>query len=214
MIIYQPDRHLLKNFVSKHAKTFHGSVLDVGGGPIRYKHLFDHCDAYTTLDISPETKPDIVASADNMPIEDNSYDGIICSQVLGDVWNVKKAVAEMIRILKPGGVLLITESLFNEQHDEPHDYWRFTEFAWQKLLEDTCAIEIIEHRGGYFQQKAQQCIRYHIEKYNLYFRPILGRVAHILASALGKYAEIRDKMDSSESNKKFPIGHCILARKK
>ncbi len=214
MIIYQPDRHLLKNFVSKHAKAFNGAILDAGGGPIRYKHLFDHCQSFTTLDIDEKTKPDIVASVEDIPLKDSSYDGVICSQVLGDVWNIQQAISEMVRIVKPGGLILITESLFNEQHDEPHDYWRLTKFTWKKLLEEHCKIEVLEERGGYFQQKAQQCIRYHIEKYNLYSRPLLGRVAHVIATTLGWYAAVRDQIDKSEVNKKFPIGHCILARKK
>jgi ubiquinone/menaquinone biosynthesis C-methylase UbiE len=213
MIIFQPDRHLLKKFVCENAKKFTGSVLDIGGGGKRYEHLFRHCDSYKMLDINSDTQPDIVGSVEAIPLPDNSIDGIICTQVLGDVWGTQKAIAEMIRILKPQGLLLITESLFNEEHDEPRDYWRFTKYSWKKLLEDTCKIDVLETRGGFFGQRAQQTIRYRIERHNLYQRPILGRAAHLWALVIGKYALLRDRLDRSKVNKKFPIGYCILAHK-
>tara|TARA_Y100000310_G_C20535390_1_gene740587 strand:+ start:307 stop:951 length:645 start_codon:yes stop_codon:yes gene_type:complete len=214
MIVFQPDRHLLKKFVTEYAAKFSGSVIDIGAGEKRYAHLFGHCEKYQTLDTNKESDPDIVATIENMPLDDSSVDGIICTQVLGDVWNVPKAIDEMLRILKPDGLLLITESLLNEEHDEPYDYWRFTEFAWKKLLEEKCTIELIEKRGGYFSQLAQQRIRYRIEKYYLYERKILGRIAHIWATCIGKWAFTRDAWDKSKANKKFPLGYCILARKK
>jgi SAM-dependent methyltransferase len=214
MIIFQPDRHLLKKFVASHAKEFTGSVVDIGAGEKRYSHLFSHCDSYKTLDVHKESNPDIVASIEKIPLEDSSVDGILCTQVLGDVWDVQQAIQEMIRILKPGGLLLITESLLNEEHDEPQDYWRFTGFAWQKLLEEQCTIEVLEKRGGFHTQAAQQKIRYRIEKYGLYKQKLLGRLAHIWATCIGKFALMRDAQDRSEAGKKFPLGYCILARKK
>tara|TARA_Y100000310_G_scaffold172859_1_gene172967 strand:- start:61 stop:705 length:645 start_codon:yes stop_codon:yes gene_type:complete len=214
MIIFQPDRHLLRKFVAEHAKDFSGIVVDVGAGDKRYKHFFAHCEGYQTLDTDEASEPDIVASVEKIPLEDGSVDGIICTQVLGDVWDVQKAVEEMVRILKPGGALLITESLLNEEHDEPQDYWRFTEFTWKKLLEEKCSLEVLEKRGGYFAQMAQQRIRFRIEKHHLYTRKILGRLAHVWACVIGKWALLRDGWDRSDANKKFPIGYCILARKK
>jgi len=214
MIIFQPDRHLLRKFVATHANKLSGFVIDIGAGKKRYAHLFSHCEKYQTLDTDPETNPDIAAPIENIPLEDASVDGIICTQVLGDIWDVQKAIDEMLRVLKPGGMILITESLLNEEHDEPHDYWRFTEFTWKKLLEGKCAIEVIEKRGGFFAQAAQQRIRYRIEKHGLCKRKILGRIAHIWAYLLGNWALKRDSWDGSAANKKFPLGYCILARKK
>lgn len=214
MIIFQPDRHLLKKFVASHAKEFTGSVVDIGAGEKRYSHLFNHCDSYKTLDVHKESNPDIVASIDKIPLEDSSVDGVLCTQVLGDVWDVHRAIQEMIRILKPGGLLLITESLLNEEHDEPQDYWRFTEFAWKKLLEDKCTIEVLQKRGGFFTQAVQQKIRYLIERHHLYERAILGRFAHIWATFVGNWAMMKDRRDTSDAGKKFPLGYCILARKK
>lgn len=213
MFIFQPDRHLLGRFVAAHAPKMSGDVLDLGGGSRRYVHLFAHCKNYRILDLNPDTHPDIVASVEHIPLPDHTVDGIVCTQVLGDVPDVRLAITEMGRILKKGGALLITESLFNEQHDEPNDYWRFTEFAWRHLLEPMFSIESMERRGGYFSMRCQNSLRYLIEKYSLYRRPLLGRLVNVWATCSGKYALMRDALDNSPVKNKFPIGHCIFARK-
>lgn len=214
MIIFQPDREYLKRFIAKYTRKMEGSVLDVGGGTRRYAHLFKHCKEYRVLDLNAEVAPDIVASAEKIPLLDASVDGILCSQVLGDIPNVTTAIGEMTRILKPGGHILLTESLFNEQHDEPYDFWRFTAFAWQLLLHDNFVIEVLEPRGGFYSSRAQNQIRYRIEKHRLYQRPIVGRLAHLWATCIGKYAIWHDTWDDSAANQKFPIGFCVFARKK
>ncbi|MBI4129252.1 class I SAM-dependent methyltransferase [Candidatus Peregrinibacteria bacterium] len=214
MLIFQPDRELLHRFVAKHAPTMRGKILDIGGGNRRYASLFTNAASFETLDIDPLQKPDIVASVESLPIADATYDGLLCTQVLGDVWDIRRAIGEMVRVLKPGGFLLITESLFNEEHDAPQDFWRFTQYALRKLLEPSCEIRALEARGGYFSQRAQQAIRYRIEKYDLYHRPILGRLAHVWALAIGRIAIARDRRDRSDANQKFPIGYCLLACKR
>lgn len=214
MIIFQPDRELLRRFVAAHAPAMRGRILDIGGGNRRYATLFTHATSFEVADIDPAQNPDIVASAESLPMENATYDGILCTQVLGDVWDVPRAVAEMIRVLKPGGLLLLTESLLNEEHDAPRDFWRFTQEALRKLLEPSCEIRALEARGGYFSQRAQQAIRYRIEKYDLYHRPLIGRYAHVWASLIGRIAIARDRRDPSAANRKFPLGYCLLAYKK
>lgn len=207
MVIFQPDRHLLLAFMKKHAKSLQGSVLDVGGGPRRYAALFKHCD-YKTLDVEESYKPNIISSAEEIPLNDASLDGIICSQMLGDVWDVKKAITEIARTLKKGGKIIITESLLSEEHDVPHDYWRFTKYTWKKLLEEHFTIDVLEPRGGYHTQKAQNSIRYHINKYNLYKKPFLSRLFHLWALCTGHWAIMCDKGQSPNG---FTLGYCIKA---
>lgn len=213
MFIFQPDRRLLRAFVAAHAPGFSGNVLDVGGGTRRYADLFRHCN-YTILDPDEASKPNIVGTAEAIPLGDASVDGVVCTQVLGDVWDTRAAIAEMHRVLKPGGRLLITESLFNEEHDEPRDYWRFTQFAWKTLLGDGFDILLLEPRGGYHSQKLQNAIRHRIERDKLYANPLLGRLWNLWWSITGPRAIRRDACSRDAANKKFPIGYCILARKR
>lgn len=214
MIIAQPDRRLLKRFLEKNAPSLQGDILDVGGGKRRYADLFAAAKSYRCLDINPAVKPDILASAENIPLPDNSTDTIICCQVLGDVWDVPAAIGEMMRVLRPGGHLLITEALHAELHDEPCDYWRFTPFAWKTFLEGKCEILQLETRGGYHTLRLQQHLRYFIEKWHLYDRALLGRLANLYALPRCIVAEWRDRGSNSALREKFAIGTNILARKR
>ncbi len=214
MRIAQPDRELLKEFIEKQSPLFSGDILDVGGGTGRYRGYFTHAKRYRILDPDPALKPDIVGSAEEIPLQDASVDGVVCTQVLGDVWDVRTAVAEMARVLRPGGLLIITESLINELHDEPHDYWRITPESWAKLLSPFFEIVSIEARGGYFSMRTQNSIRRMIEKYSLYKRPVAGRVAGIIAAVGTWYAKQRDSGEKEDLRRKFAIGFNILAKKK
>ncbi len=214
MRITQPDRELLKKFVAAHAPSLTGDILDVGGAGGRYKGFFKNAKTYRVLDPDTSQHPDIVGTAEEIPLPDRSIDAIVCTQVLGDVWDLPKAISEMARILRPGGSLLITESLMNELHDEPHDYWRITPQSWIKLLSPAFDIDLLEARGGYFSMKTQNAIRRMIEKYRLYDRPLLGRMMNILASFMTRAADARDSREDESLRRKFAIGFNILAKKK
>jgi SAM-dependent methyltransferase len=212
--IFQPERHLLREFVASHAPKFSGDVLDIGGGKGRYRTLFKNARSYRILDVDPANTPDIVASADHIPLPDSSVDGIVCTQVLGDVWDVPLVIAEMLRVLKKGGLLLITESLHCEFHDEPRDYWRFTAETWKKLFEGTCEFLVLEERGGYFSLRVQQYVRRMILRHRPYERPILGRIFNIYATLIGRRALRKDARSHREINGRFALGHSLLLQKR
>ncbi|KKW42407.1 MAG: hypothetical protein UY90_C0038G0006 [Candidatus Peregrinibacteria bacterium GW2011_GWA2_54_9] len=121
-------------------------------------------------------------------------------------------VDEIIRVLKPGGLLMLTESYVAELHDEPRDYWRFSGEALTKLVGGTCDVLVLEPRGGYYSLQAQQKIRYLIDRYDLYNRPFLGKVVNSYALVTGYSAIYRDRR--RKRNGKITIGYNLLARKK
>jgi len=213
-IIFNPGRMLLEKQIRKYATHIKGVVLDVGsGGFLRYRDLFNF-EKYVTLDINPEIKPDIVASADNIPLEKNSIDSIICTQVLGDTINPSAVIKEFNRILKVNGVVLLTESLLNELHDEPNDFWRFTRFSLKYIFENN-GFEIIEieQRGGFFTSRAQLKIRYLIDRFNLYQKK-WAFIFEPFITIYGRFMLFLDKIDKSRANKKHALGWCVLAKKK
>jgi SAM-dependent methyltransferase len=214
MTIFQTDRQLLLQFVAEHGPKFHGFVLDVGGGGGRYSRLFRHVKRYAILDADAAKKPNIVATVEKIPLDDESVDGIICTQVLGDVFDVQKAADEMMRVLKPGGLLLVTESWVADLHDEPHDYWRFSGEALTRLFGAGCDVLIVEPRGGYHSLQCQQSIRYLIDRFDLYRRPLLGRIVNCYALATGHLALYRDRKGRDRNNGEFTIGYNLLAKKK
>ena len=67
----------------------------------------------------------------------NEFDSIICMCVLEHIYDFHKAIKNMYKALKPNGNVIISIPLLYPLHDEPHDYWRFTEHSIRKLFTGT-----------------------------------------------------------------------------
>src|SRR3989344_6552248 len=162
--IYKTGRIELREQIKKYSYYIKGDVLDVGAGNYsRYVDLFNY-DKYARMNVRPGGNTDVVGRVENIPCSNNSFDSIVCTQVLGDVYELHKAFSELYRVLKPGGYLLVTESLFDPLHDEPHDYWRFTRNSFRRLSEDAgFQVKVLEPRGGYWSVLTQLEQRYWLE---------------------------------------------------
>jgi len=80
-----------------------------------------------SVDIDAAVHPDIVADAHDLHmIADNSADGVFTSSVLEHVRDPWKVVAEMERILKPGGYVFISVPFMFPYHADPDDFWRMS----------------------------------------------------------------------------------------
>lgn len=77
---------------------------------------------------------DRVEDLANLSLADNSVPTIICVETLEHVFEARKAVAEMVRVLKPGGMMLVAAPLDFHIHDHPSDYWRLTPSCLERLL--------------------------------------------------------------------------------
>ena len=214
MQIFQPDRFLLAAFVAAHAKELTGNLLDVGGGNgKRYRALFPHVTTYKTLDPDLAAQPDIVGVAEQIPLPDASVDSILCTEMLMDCLHPEQAIAEMARVLKPGGTLLLSASFMGALYNEPHNFWRFTPYSLERLLQPYFSSIALERRGGYFALRTQQRVRYLIERFDLYHRPLLGRMVSLWSAVFGRLAIARDRRDDSKANRKFAIGYHLTARR-
>jgi len=148
--IYKAGRAELYEQVKRHGHLIKGNVLDIGArGSSRYKHFFNYTEYYP-MDIEAGEGIDRVGRIENIPYSSDTFDSVVCIQVLGDVFELKTAFSEMYRVLRPKGVLLATESLFDPLHDEPNDYWRFTSHSLRRLAEEAgFTVMKIEGRGNY-----------------------------------------------------------------
>jgi len=114
-------------------------VLDAGAGEGPYRALFAHCE-YVTLDWPGTVHPaargaDVVADLHDVPLEEASIDAVVCTEVLEHVADPALVLAELHRVLRPGGRLLVTVPFVNELHEEPHDHYRYTSHGLRGLLE-------------------------------------------------------------------------------
>ena len=215
MIVTQPDRVLLRQQVASLAHNLQGNILDVGGGDgKRYKSLFLHAKSFRCLDTNTELQPDILGSAEDIPLQDNSVDSVLCTQVLEHVAHPRKVLQEIHRILVPGGKALLTVPQWNELHEEPHDYYRYTCFGIRLLCEEeNFSVLEVDQRGGYHACKAQLRIRYFIDRW----QPYSNRVAMFILGPITKFytsiAIWRDSIDSSTANQKHAIGWAVVIQK-
>lgn len=132
------------------------SVLDVGAGTCPYKKYFKHCK-YTSQDFCAEnyglnySHIDIKSEIYNIPVEDNSFDYVLCTQVLEHLYRPDVALTELYRILKKGGELWLTCPGFWEEHDVPNDFFRYTRYSLEQLACDTgFEVEYIVPQVGRF----------------------------------------------------------------
>lgn len=93
---------------------------------------------FKTADIDPQWRPDYVQDICKTDFPDNHWDMVILSQTLEHIFDFRKAIAEIYRIVKPGGYAIIDSPFMYIHHPEANfaDYWRFSPQALQKLIEE------------------------------------------------------------------------------
>lgn len=140
----------VRNFMKESGEAWgdkFGLLLDVapqdheGARP-----YFPEAVAVETLDIDPAAGAtycaDLCRTNENVP--SGHFDIVVCTEVLEHVLNPFAAVAEIRRVLKPGGLLLASSPFNFRIHGPLPDCWRFTEHGWRALL---AAFESVELRA-------------------------------------------------------------------
>lgn len=105
-------------------------ILNLGSGIKRIR------PDVINVDFLPFKNVDIVADITHLPFADNSIDAVINEFVLEHVKNPATIIAEIKRVLKPGGLLYLTAPFVEGFHSSPHDYQRWTKTGLQNLMRD------------------------------------------------------------------------------
>ena len=91
---------------------------------------------FVGLDMRAGPGVDRVENVERLSCADGSAGTVLCLNTLEHVADIYAAAVQMHRVLKPGGVLLMTTPFDFVIHDHPHDYWRFTPQALELLTKD------------------------------------------------------------------------------
>lgn len=121
-------------------------ILNIGsGGEVGriINEAWNNADGnLVSVDISPEREPDVCTDACMLPFADDSFDLVICCEVLEHVREPSSASREIFRVLRPNGKLVLTAPFVYPIHERPHDYFRFTKFGLRMLFEGFSSVEV------------------------------------------------------------------------
>lgn len=172
----EPTRHeWIRRKLSELPKG--ATILDAGAGECFYKKYCKHLN-YIAQDFceykgnelilnttTPEwntSRIDIVADICDIPMKDNSVDIVLCSEVLEHVPDPVAALKSIMRLVRPGGYLIVTAPFMSRSHQEPYHFATgFSRFFYQKHLgEGNFNILELEANGNAFKYLAQELFAY------------------------------------------------------
>lgn len=135
-------------------------VLDAGAGSCPYQKHFQHVQ-YEAADFCELDRSyaamSYVCDLSSIPVEDERYDLVLCTQVLEHVPDPPKVLREFNRILKPGGTLWLSAPMYYEEHDQPYDFFRYTQYSFRYLVENAgFEIKELNWVEGYYMTLAHQ----------------------------------------------------------
>jgi len=110
--------------------------------------FFADAAEYVGVDVAESPSADVVGFVESLPIDDDSFDIVLCTQVLEHVDDPAAAVREMHRVTKPGGRVLASTHGVMVFHPNPNDYWRWTHTGLRRLFELNGEWDTIEVAPG------------------------------------------------------------------
>ncbi|MGA2631499.1 MAG: methyltransferase domain-containing protein [Terriglobia bacterium] len=145
------DRYYIERFLDSHKRDIRGHALEVQDSTYsdRYGSEVKQVDV---LDVLP-TNPRVTIIADLSAadvIPSNSFDCFILTQTLQLIYDVRSAIAHSHRILRPGGVLLVTVpsvTRVGRESGTTGDYWRFTVESCSLLFGERFGAENVAVRS-------------------------------------------------------------------
>ena len=151
-------------------------ILDAGAGEMQYKKYCSHLN-YVSQDFAQYNPSklekglqmtrwnygelDYVCDIASLPVEDNSFDVVLCTEVFEHIIHPHEALVEFKRILKPGGYLILTAPFCSLTHFAPYHYYSgFSRFFYEQKL-NALKFDILElyANGNYFEYLAQELLR-------------------------------------------------------
>lgn len=201
-------------------------VLDAGAGASPYEKLFSHA-RYESADFEQVNKPyaaqTYTCDLRRIPVEDERFDAVIFNQVMEHLPEPLAVLRELSRVLKRDGRLMCSAPLFYQEHEQPYDFFRYTQFGFRHLFtEASLDIERIDWLEGYFGTFAYQC---RTASESLPRRPeqyggglvglMAGALATLLRPGFGALSLLMHKLEMRHkfTSRGYPKNYLVIARR-
>jgi SAM-dependent methyltransferase len=189
-----------------------GVLLDCGCGQAPYYGIYrSHVTEVVCIDWeqSEHTSRHVDQFVDlngPLPLASESFDTVLLMDVLEHIAEPGGLVAELARLLRPGGVLLAGVPFFYWLHEEPHDYFRYTEFALRRMAADAgLHVLQLEPYGGY-PDVVLDLLNKAAARSELTTRIFLAGAQ--LMAGTRPYRRLRQR-----TGRTFPLGYCFAGEK-
>jgi SAM-dependent methyltransferase len=133
---------LRKEFVTQTFSRFgkRKRLLDLGCGDKPFLYIYkDYVETSVGIDVAQTIhgteKVDIIYDGKKIPFPDGEFDYVFSTEVMEHVPEPKDFLKEAYRVLKPGGVLIMTVPFMLPLHEEPYDFYRYTKYGLKYLLD-------------------------------------------------------------------------------
>ncbi|MDR0232183.1 MAG: class I SAM-dependent methyltransferase [Dysgonamonadaceae bacterium] len=204
-------------------------LLDAGAGECRLKPYCNHLE-YVAQDfcqydgigdtcslqqgkLRDHSRIDIVSDITNIPVVAESFDAVICTEVLEHLPNPIAAIHELDRVLKHGGTMILTAPFASSTHQSPYHFCSgFNKYFYESVLAEKFDIEQLLPYGNWFENTALEVgmIKVAVEKYtdkkiNLWDKILMG----LLMLRLKRYSKISENSDNLRC-----FGYLCVAKKR
>ena len=219
-------RKSLQKALDKSINEFSGTLLDLGCGEMPYKqYILDNNKAikkYIGVDVSfvsyhRSVEPDLYWNGSTIPIENNSVDTVIATELFEHIPNIEIVLKEIFRVLRKGGTLYFTVPFIWPLHETPFDEYRYTPYSLLRHLKNTgFNNNRIMSLGSYNAALAQiLCIWTALKKGMTRNKSLFLCLEIILIFPLIKYLLNKDSKENigQYSENTIPTGFYALIRK-
>ena len=190
-------------------------VLDAGSGEGQHAECFSHC-RYTGVDLAIGDRQwdysglDVIADLTSLPFPDGSFMAALNIVVLEHVPEPVRVLREIARVLRPGGRLLIVVPQQWEVHQGPNDFYRYTRYGLEWLLEQAGFPQPnVQPIGGYFTLLARRLLN----AMNFFQRGVGWLVFPFVAAMSGFLALLLPGLDFLDREKNFTLAYVCVAEK-
>jgi SAM-dependent methyltransferase len=137
-------------WLHEHRDKVGGRLLDAGCGNRPYAVWYDRLVKESIgMDATPGEGVRVLGLVDRLPFAGAVFDTVLCTEVLEHVGDAERAAAELFRVCRPGGHVLVTTPFLYPTHEAPYDFRRFTHFGLRDLM-TRHGFEVLElsSKGG------------------------------------------------------------------